>query len=134
MRRRRVGRQNQRIRQIVARAAADGAKIQHAAHEDEAVQIKSVAAAEMFRETGGAKDAVAFAADVFRREPAVVPRRPEPDEFADGIQIRFVAEKLVGLFIFRRAAETGGDGINENQVAGVEDGKFIVRQGERRRG
>jgi hypothetical protein len=48
-----------------------------------------------------AEDAVTFAAQIFRREPAFVPRRPKPDEFADGIEIGGVAEKLIGLFILR---------------------------------
>ena len=87
----------------------------------------------MIRQAGGAEHAVAFAAQKFRREPAVVPRRPEPDEFAHGIQIALVAKKLFRLFILRRAAEPRRHRINEHQVARVQRGKFIVHQRERRR-
>ena len=82
----------------------------------------------MVGQAGGAEDAVAFAAKIFRREPAFVPRRPEPDEFADGIQIGLVAEKCVGLFILRRAAETRRHRINENQIAAVQNGIIVVHQ------
>ena len=92
-------------------------EIQHAGDQNQPVQIHAVTRAQMVRQPRRAEDAVAFAAEIFRREPAFVPRRPEPDEFADGIQIGGVAEKLVGLFVLRRAAETGGHRINEHQVA-----------------
>ncbi len=87
----------------------------------------------MVRQPRRAEDAVTFAAKIFRREPAVVPRRPEPDEFADGIQVGGVAEKFVGLFVLRRAAETGGHRVNEHQIAAVQDGILVVHQPERRR-
>jgi hypothetical protein len=80
-----------------------------------------------------AEDAVAFAAEIFRREPAFVPRGPEPDEFADGIEVGGIAEKLVGLFVLHRAAETGGHRINEHQIAAVQNGILVVHQAERRR-
>ena len=54
----------------------------------------------MVGEPRRAKDPIAFAAEIFRREPALVPRRPEPDEFADGIEIGGITEKLIGLFVF----------------------------------
>ena len=62
-----------------------------------------------------------------------MPRGPEPDEFPDGIKVGGVAEKFVGLFILHRAAEPGGDRIDEHQIAVRQQGIFIVHQAERRR-
>ena len=62
-----------------------------------------------------------------------MPRRPEPDEFADGFQITLVAKKLVGLFVLGRPAKTRRHRVNEHEVAGAKHGIVIVHKAERRR-
>ena len=87
MRRRRVGRQKAgRAGRCPARRP-DGAEIQDAGDENQPVQIHAVARAQMLRQPRRAENAVAFAAKIFRREPALVPRGPEPDEFTHGVQV-----------------------------------------------
>ena len=127
-----VGGQVERIGNVVARIVGDGFKVQDAGDENEAVQIHSIAVAQMVGEAGGTEDAVAFAAEIFGREPAVVARGPEPDKFTDGIEVLGVAEKVVG--ITRRAAEAGGHRVNEDEVAGVQKGVVVVHELERWRG
>src|SRR5262249_40028189 len=101
---------------------------------DEAVQIHAVSGAQVIGQAGGAEHAITFAAEVLRREPAVMARGPETDEIADGIHVAGDAKETVGLLFLGGAAETGGHGINEYKVAGIEHGKFVVHQREGRRG
>src|SRR6185312_12575021 len=86
----------------------------------------------MFRQSRRTKHSVALPAKIFWREPASVPRRPQPDEFADGIQVGGLPEKSVRLLILDRAAETRGDGIDKHQVARVQQRIRIVRESKRR--
>ena len=51
-------------RQIVARAFAQSGKIQQTGEQHHAVEIHAVAGVQMFREAGGAEDAIAFAKQI----------------------------------------------------------------------
>src|ERR1700709_565402 len=84
-------------------------------------------------QSGGAKNSITLADDIFWREPAFMPRRPKPDEFADRIKVGKIAKKLLRLFILRSAAETGRHWINKYEIARVQNGILIVHQAERRR-
>ena len=59
-------------------------------------------------------------------------RGPQPDEFAYRLDIRGLAEKLVGLFVLRRAAEARGDRIDKHQVGDVQNRVIVVQQAKRR--
>ena len=48
-------------------------------------------------------------------------RGPEPDEIAHGFDIGRLTEELVGFLVLRRAAVTGGDGINEHEIRRVQN-------------
>ena len=81
-----------------------------------------------------AKDAVAFAAKIFGREPPLVPRGPKPDELADGFQVRRLSEEGLRFFVRHRSAEPGGHRVNEHQVAQVQNGILVVHKAEGRLG
>jgi len=87
----------------------------------------------MVRQPGRAKDPVAFAAKIFRREPALVPRRPEPDEFAHGIEIGESPKNWPGFSSFTGRLKPVATGVNEHQIAVGQDRILVVHQPERRR-
>ena len=130
MRRRRVVRQEQEERQVIAGSVLDCGEVQDTGDKDQPIEIHPVTGTQMFRQSRRAEDAIALAAKILRRKPALVPRRPEPDEFTDGIQVRGLSEKGLGLLVFDGAAEPGRDRINEHQIAGVQDGILVVLQPE----
>src|SRR5467141_3778079 len=88
----------------------------------------------MLRQSRRAKHAVTFAAKKFWRQPALMPRGPEPDEITNGFHVWRLSEKLVGLFVLGRTAVAGGDRINEHHVRSGQNGILIVVETERRLG
>jgi hypothetical protein len=85
---------------------------------------------EIRRKPGHARDAVALAEEILRRAPALLARGEKPHEFADRRDVLVEPEKLLRLLAFRRAAQTGGHRVHEDEIGGVEDGIGIVHHAQ----
>lgn len=117
-------------RKVIARAGAQGAEIGEARHEHEPLREKAVLLLEIRRKPGHARDAVALAEEILRRAPALLARGEKPHEFADRRDVLVEPEKLLRLLAFRRAAQTGGHRVHEDEIGGVEDGIGIVHHAQ----
>ena len=115
-------------RQVIAFVEAEGLEIQHSRDEDDAVEVHAVLVLQMGDHAGRAGGAVALASQELRRIPAAEPAHIEPDEVGVGGDVLLDAVKLLGVLARRRPAVAGGDRIDENQVAGIEQGRFIIHE------
>ena len=130
-----VGGQEELIRQVVALREAGGLEIHDRGDERDAVQVEAVALLQVIGETRGARCAVAFTDQEFRRGPALVARSVEPDEVAHGRDVLGETMELFRILVLGRAAVAGRDRVDEDEVRGVEPGCVIVHHpvGRRKR-
>src|SRR5262249_56915840 len=78
-----------------------------------------------------------FADEELGRRPASGARGVQADELAHRIKVLPEAVELLGLLPGRRATEAGADGVDENEIADVEQRCVVVDhpvRGCRRRG
>ena len=94
---------------------------------------RNVAVGEVAGQARGARGAVAFAADKERRAPEVVFVQEAADEFAEGGQIVLHSAEVRAVAGLVRAAEARAHGVDEDQVAGIQQAVGIVDVGVRRR-
>src|SRR6202789_3592710 len=118
--------ETQDVGQIGSGAEGDGAEIQRAGDEYDAVDVNAVAGLEVIAEGGGAEGAVAFTDEKFRRIPAVVAIEIDVDELGEGFHVLIDAPEIFVLGFADGAAESGADGINEDQIGLVEEGVGVV--------
>jgi len=76
----------------------------------------------------GAGRPVALAEDVFGRVPAAPLRQEISDEFCKGVGIRIDAIEGFVPVLARNSAESRARGIDENEIARVEQAVFVVHQ------
>jgi hypothetical protein len=77
------------------------------------------------RSAGGA---VALAGQEFGRCPAAAPRGVQPDEVRNRLQVAADPVEVLGILLGNRAAESGRDRIDKDQVGEVQDGILVVHQ------
>ncbi len=94
---------------------------------------RNVAVGEIAGQPRRARGAVAFAADKERRAPEVVFVQETADELAEGRQIVLHAPEVGAVAGLVRAAEARAHGVDEDQVAGIQQAVGIVDVGVRRR-
>ena len=135
-----VGREEELVGEVVAAVERCRLEVEDRRDQDDAVEVEALLP-EPARETGGARRAVALAGQELRRGPAAVARRPEANEFADRLDVRVDAVKLVRVAERNGAAVAGRDRIDEDEIGDVEDAALVVdgairrlaRRGLRRR-
>ena len=94
--------------------------------EDDAVEVD---AAKVGGEDGGAWGAVAFAEEILGRVPAIVLGEEAADEALEGVAVGVDAVEGFGFVFAEGAAEAGAGGVDEDDVADVEEGVFVVDDG-----
>ena len=98
----------------------------HRGKQHDAVEVDLVAILNHAGQFGGACSAVAFADQVFRRRPSRIARDVLVDEIGEPVGIGNDAVKLRGIFARSRPAVAGRNGVDEDQIGGVEEGIFVV--------
>ena len=98
--------------------------------EDDAVHGDAELRLQVMRDARAAEAAVAFADEIFARTEAVVFDEPVVDDARQVLDVGLGAvEELLGLgFRDGGAAESGADGVDEDEVGEVEPGAGIVDQ------
>ncbi len=117
----RVGRQIEDIRQVIASVELRRLKIQDRRNQDDAIEIHSVPLLKVPGKARRARGAVTFAGEEFWRGPAFVASGIEPNEIRDGLDIFGDAVKLFRRFAGNGSAVPSRDGINEYEVADVQE-------------
>src|SRR6202042_2578042 len=90
------------------------------------VDVDAVMRLQIICQGRGAKSAVAFADEKFRRIPAIVAAEVGVDELREHFYVLIKAPKIFVLGFADGATETGADRIDENEVGFVEQGICIV--------
>ena len=91
--------------------------------QDDSIEVD---AAEIGGEDGRARSTVAFAEDVLRRVPAIVPGEEAADEALEGVAVAVDSVEGFGLVLAEGAAEAGAGGVDEDDVGYVEERVFVV--------
>ncbi len=129
----RVGRQVEGVGQVVAVVELARDVVEHGRDEDDAVEVHAVARLQVVGQAGGPHGPVRLAGQELRRHPPPVPGRPQPDHLADGLQVAGEAVVRLGLLPFCHSGVAGGDGVDEDEVAHLEQTLLVVHQPVRRR-
>ena len=130
---RRVGRQVQDIGQHVVPIESDGSEVEHARDEDHAVEEHAVTSLKLVGKPGRAGRSIALTGDELGRPPSFVPRRPESDELRDRLTVAFEPMEVVVVDPLGGATVTGGDGIDEDEIAPIEQRRLVVDEPPGRR-
>ena len=112
--------------QIVSGVRVEGAEVDQAGHENETIGKKAVFLLQIADEAGDAGGAIAFAEKELWRGPSLFSGGEEPNKFADGGDVFIYAEELLRFFAFCGPAESCGNGVDEDEVGGVEDGVGVI--------
>src|SRR5690606_26869866 len=80
---------------------------------------------EVLGKTGHPHAAIGFAEQVFRGGPALMFRDPAPDEVTDGFNVLVQSVEIVGFRFSGGAAVAGGHGIDENDIAEIQDAEWV---------
>jgi hypothetical protein len=91
--------------------------------QNDAIQVN---AAQIGRENGGARRAVALTKQVFRRIPSAVFGEEAADEALESVAIAINAVEGLGLVLAKSAAEAGSRRINEDKVADVKERILVI--------
>ena len=125
-----VRREVERVRPVVALVLeVDRRQVEHAGDQHQPVDVHAVPALEMLDQRRTAQGPVGLAGDELRRHPALVPRRPDPDQLADRLDVALVAVERLGLGALQRAGVAGRHRVDEDQVADREQGLGVVGRG-----
>ncbi len=131
-RRRRVRRQVQHVRQVVAFRELRRLEIQDRGDEDDAVEGNALLD-EGAGQAGRACRPVAFADQKQRRGPPVAACQVEADELADGLDVAVEIPELRSQLRLRGPAVAGADRVDEDEIGAIEPRLLVVDQRERRR-
>src|SRR6266849_3135009 len=104
---RRIRREIQNVRKIVAGIELRRLEIQDRGNQNDAVQVHSVALLQISGKPGRSCGSVAFPCQKFRRSPALVPRGVESNEIADRLYVFLYTMELFRRFAGNGAAVTG---------------------------
>src|SRR5204863_1471112 len=85
-------------------------------------------------EAGRARRAVALACEKLRRAAARIARGDEADYAAHRLDVRFEAVELLRVVERNGAAESRRHGIDEHEIADIEQRRLVVDELVRRRG
>ena len=128
-----VARQVDQVGQVGAAAEAEGLEVEDRGDEDDAVEVDAVLVEQVLAQGRGPGRPVALAGQELGAGPALVAGRVKADELADPAHVLLHAGELLLLLARRRPAEAGADGVDEDQVGGVEPGVLVVDQAVGRR-
>ena len=112
----RVGRQEERIRQVIPLREAGGLEVQDRRHEEVAGQAR------------GPRRAVALAHQEQRRAPALVAGEVEPDELSHRLDVPLDAPELLPQLRLGGAAVARAHGVDEDDVGQIQPGMLVVHQ------
>ena len=129
-----VGRQVERVGQLVAAGEVGGLEVEDRGDQQDAVEGDARALDQIAREPRRARGAVALPHQEQRRGPALVAAQVEPDELAHRLQIALHPPELLAELRLAGAAVARPDRIDEAQVGLVEPGVRVVHQLVGRRG
>ncbi len=130
--RRGQGRQVEDVRQVVPPGDVERLEVEHRRDQDDPGR-RDPPVQQRVGQPRRAGGSVALAHQIDRRTPALVSRQEQPDELADRINVAPEPVKLAVQLRLHRPAETGADGVDEDQVGVVEPGRAVLDQPERRR-
>ncbi len=111
---------------IELRAIRAEVEAQYLRKQNYAVEVEVAFGFEHVGKNGGARGAVAFAEQIFRRVPASIFREELNDEIGKGVRI--LIDAVEGLFavLAADAAEAGAGRVDEDEIAGIEQAEIVV--------
>src|ERR1035437_2689697 len=134
----RIGGQCQLIRQVYAGIAGRkvdvGGEVEDLREQDYAVQVDVLAVLQNVGQNGGACGAVTLAKYVLWRVPAVVLGNEPGDEASKGIGVLIHPPEGLFRVLAGQPPKAGAGHVDEDQVAGVEQGVGVVNELVGRRG
>ena len=111
---------------VVALGVLKGLEAERGRKQGDAIE-RDALVGEISRNAGSPRSSVTLAKEKERRAPALVACEIEPDEFAESFDVTFDAEKFLGQLGVGGAAEAGLHGIDEHDIALVQQAMGIVR-------
>ena len=125
-----VGRQGYDIRQvdsgIVFRFIHTQVEVKNLRKQHDSVQIEVVILLEQVCQHGGARCAVAFTEEIFRRVPAPVFAEIGDDEFRKRVRVLIYPVELFFFVLPGDATEPGAGSVHKHQIAGVQQAEIVV--------
>ena len=122
----RVARQVEDVGKIDAGIEGKRAEVPDGRDHNDAVQVDAVAALQQIGESGVTEGAVTFTDKEFRGVPTIVAGDVGLHELCQGTGVLIDAPKVLVLSLADGFAETGADGIDENEVGAIEQTVGIV--------
>src|SRR5271169_3757716 len=129
---RRVGRQPEFIGlidcRIEFRKIRQHVVVENLRQKDYSIDIDTAFRLQQIDQRGGAGGSITLAENVFRRIPTAPLRQELGNEIREGMSVRIDAEERLVLILAGDAAESGTRGVDEHQIARVEQTVLVIYQ------